>query len=234
MIIDTIFTAKEVIDYHKENKNVAVIDVFRATSVIVTAFYHGVKYIKPFKTVEEARRFKDSEGAHILLGGERNREKIEGFDFGNSPLEYRDVKDKILSFTTTNGTLALENAIGFENIYILSFLNLNRVCDELIKRNKDIVFACSGTKGKFTMDDTICAGFAINYIQSKADVRLTDASIFARNYCEKHDYDVRRMLENTEHYERLMSSGYEKDVEYALQLNKHDILPYYDGEFIRI
>ena len=37
---------------------VVVVDILRATSAIVTAFYHGVDNIIPVATVEEARDYK--------------------------------------------------------------------------------------------------------------------------------------------------------------------------------
>ena len=48
----------------------------------------------------------------VLLGGEREGVKIEGFDLGNSPREYVEdvVSGKTVIFTTTNGTAALLHA----------------------------------------------------------------------------------------------------------------------------
>ena len=44
--------------FHKENAIVVVIDVFRATSAIVTAFYNGVSKMVPVASVDEAREYQ--------------------------------------------------------------------------------------------------------------------------------------------------------------------------------
>ena len=71
------------------NRVVVVIDVLRATSVMVHALSEGALEIIPVATVEEAfQRVKTFPSGTTLLGGERESRKIEGFDLGNSPKEY--------------------------------------------------------------------------------------------------------------------------------------------------
>src|SRR4030066_2262346 len=88
---------------------VVVIDVLRATSVIVHAMSEGAIEIVPVATVEDAfQKVKAYPPGTTLLGGERGSRKIEGFDLGNSPREYvaERVRGKRLILTTTNGTRA--------------------------------------------------------------------------------------------------------------------------------
>ena len=88
-------------------KNVVLIDVLRATSVMITALHNGAKEIIPCLTAGDAfaaaGHFTQSS---YLLCGERDAIKLEGFDLGNSPLEYNyeEVAGKSLILTTTNGT----------------------------------------------------------------------------------------------------------------------------------
>lgn len=234
MDIDVIFTADGLLNTALEGKDTAVIDVFRATSVITTAINNGAEYIRPFKTIEEAFEFRKNNGGGVLLGGERNKVKIEGFDFGNSPLEYEDVKGKVIAFTTTNGTQAIENAYGSENIYILSFLNLRAACDVFMERSSSLVLACAGTAGKVTIDDTLCAGAAIEYILSKKDAALSDAAAISLEYYKSGKGDLRYLLKNCRHYNALMAEGYEKDVAYCLQRDTISLVPSYRDGFICI
>ena len=91
------------------DRTVVVIDVLRATSVIVHAIWQGAQEIIPVATVEKAFQIaKTFPRGTTLLGGERETRKIEGFDLGNSPREYvtEKVKGKRLILTTTNGTKA--------------------------------------------------------------------------------------------------------------------------------
>ena len=97
------------------NHNAVVIDALRATSTVITALKEGCRYIVPFKSPEEAtdmRKNVDSKLENTLLGGVQDTEKISGFDFGNSPLEYtkENVWDKVIFFTTVSGTSAILKA----------------------------------------------------------------------------------------------------------------------------
>jgi len=51
----------------------------RATSAIVTAFYHGVTKMIPVASLEEAKRFQD---LGFLAAAERHAQVVEGFDLG--------------------------------------------------------------------------------------------------------------------------------------------------------
>src|SRR3972149_1402682 len=95
------------------DQTVAVIDVLRATSVMVHAMSQGALEIIPAATIEEGLQIaKAFPRSSILLGGERESKNIPGFDLGNSPKEYtaERVKGKKLILTTTNGTRAFHAA----------------------------------------------------------------------------------------------------------------------------
>src|SRR5262245_35942829 len=87
-----------------------VIDVLRASTVIVQALASGCEAVIPTLEIDEARRIATSLPAgKSLLGGERHGLPIEGFDLGNSPGDYTDevCSGKTLVITTTNGTKAI-------------------------------------------------------------------------------------------------------------------------------
>jgi hypothetical protein len=82
---------------------VVIIDIFRATSAICTAFHHGVNSVIPVATVDEAWDYKRK---GYIAAAERQGEVVPGFEFGNSPFSYmgEGVKGKTIVLTTTNGT----------------------------------------------------------------------------------------------------------------------------------
>ena len=84
---------------------VAVIDILRATTTILTALENGARGVVPVSTPEEATMWRNQHH-NVVLGGERGAKRIDGFDLGNSPLEYSPmtVAGKIVVLTTTNGT----------------------------------------------------------------------------------------------------------------------------------
>ena len=89
---------------------VVVIDVLRASTTITTALHHGARAVWAVAEPADARRVARTVGrATSVLGGERNAERIAGFDLGNSPREYRAsiVAGKSVVTTTTNGTRAI-------------------------------------------------------------------------------------------------------------------------------
>ena len=68
------------------NRSVVVLDILRATSVIVHALSHGAKEFIPVLSVEEAFDTKKKfPPGTTFLGGEKDTQPIEGFDLGNSP-----------------------------------------------------------------------------------------------------------------------------------------------------
>ena len=95
--------------YTNKDCVVVVIDIFRATSAICTAFQHGVKRIIPVSSVDEAKEYQ-AQG--YIAAAERHGEIVEGFDIGNSPFSYMNpaFKGKEVVLTTTNGTKAIERA----------------------------------------------------------------------------------------------------------------------------
>ena len=96
-----------------------VFDVLRASSVECHLHLVGAKKVFPQESVEETLKMKSINKDAILLG-ERDGEKIEGFDFGNSPSEILNnadkIKDKICYHNTTAGTQAFNKCIQNKNV----------------------------------------------------------------------------------------------------------------------
>ena len=165
MKIDIIISADDISESKIENKVVVVIDMFRATSVIVTALNNGCREIIPYLTIEETlEHTKKLNREYYILGGERKAIKIKGFDLSNSPLEYTEdvVKDKVVLMTTTNGTRTLTKSTKSKKVLIAAMINAKAVAKRLLEINDDIVIINAGTNGNFSMDDYICSGYIIN------------------------------------------------------------------------
>ena len=108
------------------NHVVIVVDALRATSVMVTAVEHGVRFIIPVSEVEEAVDMARQLGnQRVLLCGERQAKPIPEFHLSNSPLEYTPemVADRVMVMTTTNGTRAILRAKDARVLLLGSFLN---------------------------------------------------------------------------------------------------------------
>jgi 2-phosphosulfolactate phosphatase len=139
-----------------------VIDVFRAFSLAAYAFNAGVDRIFPVGKVEEAFALRElMPGA--LIAGERNEQKVEGFDFGNSPSELLnvDLKGKTLIHTTSAGTQGLVNAVNAEILLTGSFVNADAIVEFIQKIKPNTVsLVCMGYGALHPIEeDTFCAEY---------------------------------------------------------------------------
>lgn len=227
MNIDVIFSANEVTKDRVEGKIVVVIDVLRATSVMLTAMKNGAKEIRPFKEIDKLMSYTKGQKG-ILKCGERNGTKIDGFDMGNSPLEYQPeiVHGKIICMTTSNGTNALVNSSYGKKILIGSYLNLDVLCKKIDKINEDLVIVCAGTNGEFSLDDSLCAGEIIKRLEYKT---LSD-SARAMYMIASASGTLKDKLKETKHYNFLKKLGEIKDLEICFSIDSQNIvLEYRDG-----
>ena len=92
-----------------------IVDVLRFTTSVAYALANGARSIVPCQTVEAARS-ASRQLPTAILAGERHAVKPDGFDCGNSPLEFsrRAVQGKDIIWTTTNGTRAIALAMTLE------------------------------------------------------------------------------------------------------------------------
>lgn len=230
MKVDIIISADDIIESKIEDKIVVVIDMFRATSVIVTALNNCCKEVRPYLTIKETLEYaKKLNREDYILGGERKAVKIDGFDLSNSPLEYtRDlVKDKSVLITTTNGTRTLTKCINAKKVLIAAMINAKAVAEKLIEFDDDVVIINAGTNGNFSMDDYICSGYIINEmlkINKKLD--LTDISKTA-NMIYKANPNIISYVKEANHYSVMKSLELDKDIEYCTKKSIMNIVPEY-------
>lgn len=234
MKIDIIISAADIKENKIAGKTVIVIDMLRATSVIVTALNNGCSKVIPFLTVEEATAFAEKNRQAFILGGERKAIKIQGFDCSNSPLEYKKelVEGKTLVMTTTNGTRAINACKEASNILIGALINAASVAKKAMDINKDIVIVNAGTDGQFSIDDFICSGYIIeNIINHTKDVFLTDISTTA-NYVYKSNPDIISFIKNATHYKRILELELFEDLEYCCKKDIVNIVPEFKNGII--
>jgi len=232
MNIEVCYTPQAYPLFHKENAIVVVIDVFRATSAIVTAFYNGVNKMIPVATVEEAREYQKN---GFMAAAERDGEIIEGFDLGNSPFGYMNnkIKGKIIAISTTNGTQAIEVSRKASKIIIGSFLNLDAVCDYLIAEQKDVILVCAGWKNKFNLEDTLFAGAVVDRLTSDASIKYDcDSAIGSKHLYNLAKDDLFSFLSTSSHRNRLVKLDLDRDIKYCLTLNQCAVIPYMEGKYL--
>lgn len=155
-----------------ENCVCVVIDVIRATSTIAALFGSGVKSIIIASDLDQAYAFK-RDFPKRLLCGENKGLPPEGFDYGNSPLEFSrlDLSGREAILKTTNGTVSFLKTGSSTDVFSLAALNFRKTMDTALncalETKKNILLVCSGEMGKVAYDDTYIAGMAVKYILTK-------------------------------------------------------------------
>ncbi|MCX7885268.1 MAG: 2-phosphosulfolactate phosphatase [Caloramator sp.] len=233
MKINLIPSIEYIKEEEMEGKNVVVIDVLRATSVITTALFNGATEVITAVEIEEALKYKDES---TLLGGERKALKIDGFDLSNSPIEYKRevVLGKRIVLTTTNGTKAINKSMKAQKIFIGCMLNGKAVAKKIIEDNDDAFIVCAGTQGKFSLDDFICAGKIINDIIEEKDMNKDDFATAALLAYKDNMDDIISYVKNAFHYKYLISIGLEEDIKYCFRKDVFNIVPEYRDGSIRV
>ncbi len=218
IISPSLFSQIEYLD----QKIVVVIDVLRATSTLCTILANGASSVMTVGDIEHAKALKD-EG--YLVGGERGGMTVDGFNFGNSPLEYTEklVADKDLVLTTTNGTKCIDMAKGAKELLIGSFLNLSSICDHIDDMESNVVLLCAGWKDRVNLEDSLLAGAICHELNG--DYEFDDASLLCQSSYFIAEDDLFRHMQQSSHFQRLSGHGLDKDIEYCCQIDVLSVLP---------
>jgi 2-phosphosulfolactate phosphatase len=193
-----------------------VVDVLRATSTIAQALASGWPRVLCCGGIEEARAVREQMGEG-LLGGEREAQKIEGFDVGASPREFLERGDQPLILTTTNGTraiLAAASACG--EVVLGSLLNLDAVATAARDHGEDVVLVCAGFQNAFALDDAYCAGRIVELLPGDRTDAAKAAELLARAYPDAYAGLTARTYG---------PPGLEEDIRYCAQENLLDVVP---------
>jgi 2-phosphosulfolactate phosphatase len=214
--------------YDLVGKAVVVVDVFRATSCMVTAFAHGALEIIPVEDVDVCAAHREQ---GYLISAERNGVTPAGFDFDNSPFSYQvdRVKDAKICVTTTNGTVALRRSLSAEKVFVGAFLNISSVVRALKTWSSDVVVVCAGWKGKPNLEDTLFAGALIDELVGQYSV-ADDAALIAWKQYHVASSDLVTAVKHSSHVNRLLGLGIEKDISFCLERDRYDVLPYLQGD----
>ncbi len=242
MKIDLTFTSSSFDELQLRDKNIVVIDVLRASTTVTVALANGAREIIPVGSIESAVKISGSLFGEVTLrGGERNGRIIEGFNLGNSPLEYGEatVRGKSIIFCTTNGSVAMTKSRYARSLVIGSFVNLGTVVKFMEEKNEDFLLLCAGrlnTIGQFSLEDAVCAGMMVQRLEAggNAKVELTDASRAALALYKAHGRSILKLLKNCEHGEYLAEIGFESDLKLCADVDTVPVLPMLSGTVIKL
>lgn len=230
MEIDVTFTARDLAIRPKEGRVVVIIDVVRASTTISQGIASGCTEFIPVQTVSEARRRAgEVPVGRRLLGGERGGLRPQGFDLGNSPLDYSAdrVAGKTIVFTTTNGTMAIKAALGAKEVVVGALVNLETVADYLLAVGRDVTLAGAGRESRPVLDDALCAGAIAQRVLEKAQAKAspTDSALMAIHLARGYHARFREALALSASGMALKGVGLDRDLDFCAQVDALSVLP---------
>jgi 2-phosphosulfolactate phosphatase len=193
-----------------------VVDVLRATSTIAQALASGYERVLCAGEIDDARTLREAT-PDSLLGGEREAQRIEGFDVGASPREFLERRAATLILSTTNGTRAiLAAAASAEEVVLGSLLNLDAVAAYARGRGVDVAVVCAGFKDAFALDDAYCAGRIVQLLEGER----SDAAIAAALVAQAFPDALAGLNART-----YGPPGLEEDIAFCAQVSVLDVVP---------
>lgn len=208
-------------------ESLLLVDVYRATSFIVTSAQKGAISWIAAETVDQARALK-RDNPHLMLCGERDSLPPEGFEMGNSPSEAftKDLEGRKMVITTTNGTRSLSGMRGrYDKAYALSLLNLTNAARTIAQmRPRSLILVCAGNTDTLSLEDFLCAGLFIHILHGYtggAGLEPQDDAVRLALDASAPYYDktplLHQRLRMTTHAQSLQKKGLYHDVEFILQ-----------------
>jgi 2-phosphosulfolactate phosphatase len=218
------------------SSTVLVIDVLRAATCIVTALANGCAAIVPVATPEEARA-RLAGLPEALVAGERRGEPLQGFDLGNSPLEFTRARigGRAVIMTTSNGTRALLAARGAAAIGVAAFVNLGAAVAWALGARRDVLLLCAGERGARSLEDHVCAGLlAERLLAAEPGAEATPAATEAAALARPYGKDVGRLARASSWARHLASRGRAADVAACLTLDTATVVPVYRADVDKV
>jgi 2-phosphosulfolactate phosphatase len=215
---------------------VLVIDVLRASTCIVTALANGCEAIVPVASPEEARR-RAAELDRSLIAGERRGEPLQGFDLGNSPLEFTRgrVGGRTIVMTTSNGTRALVAARSAPAVGVAAFINHAAAAAWALARQRDVLLLCAGERGARSLEDYVCAGMLVERLAAaEPGAAPTPEAERAADAARPYGKDVGRLAQDSSWARHLTSVGRGRDVAACLALDTRSLVPEYRRDVDKI
>lgn len=240
MLVDLFLTPIPLGRAKVSGRTVVAIDVLRSSTTTCAAIKAGAKGVIPTPGPGEAAEMWNKLGSDMaVLAGERENVRIENFKLGNSPSEYVSevVAGKFVIMTTTNGTAVYRDTVGADLVICGALVNVSRVAKKVAEAGSDLVIACSGQEGGFSIEDTICAGMLIHLLatEHKCNLTLNDAGSLALLLYRSNKSALKKTIQQGEHGRRLTELGFAADVDTAAAVDSIPVLPVLvDGRLVAL
>ncbi|HEY8491641.1 MAG TPA: 2-phosphosulfolactate phosphatase [Dehalococcoidia bacterium] len=217
-----------------------VVDALRASTSLVTMVERGLAEAIISDDLDEARRLRGTLGPDVLLCGEVGGFPPEGFDYGNSPVEFQrlDLTGRRAVLFTTNGTAALARVADAAAVLVGALRNASAAAAaallEARRLEADVAVVCAGneTGTLFNLEDAITAGAIVEACFRRApslapDLTLeaTDAAVAARRLYGSYDAGPLYGFRTSRHGRYTLSIGFAADVAFCAEPDRSTAVP---------
>ncbi|MED4968767.1 2-phosphosulfolactate phosphatase [Parageobacillus toebii] len=217
-----------------DGKIAVVFDILLATSTITAALSFGAASVIPVRNAEEAREKASllPNGSYELVGEYEGR-TIDGFRSTAPLFLQKFCPGKTIILSTTNGTVAIRKAMHANHLYIGSLLNGPALSEHICRRHasETIVAICSGSSGRFCLEDFYGAGYFIScLLQCGVSTRdLSDSAMAAWLFYEKYKTENagKTVLASSRVGRWMMVHGLESDIDYINQQGVLSVIPFF-------
>jgi 2-phosphosulfolactate phosphatase len=206
-----------------------VIDVIRATTTMAVMFDQGAARVFAAETIEQAREAAQKFPERLLCG-ERNVQRVPGFDYGNSPVQFSqlDLSGREMIHTTTNGTRAFYACPEHSTRLAGCLYNAEAVASRALalakERGSNISIVCAGELGYFALDDAVCAGYlALELKRQNAPIHLYESAHAAIALYEAYKPPI--VIDHCQSARAVIEGGLAEDVYFCMQTNMSKSVP---------
>ncbi len=207
-----------------------VIDILRATSVMVTLLAGGAPKVLLAKDVVQAKSLKEELGEGWYTSGARFGKKVDGFDYANAMIEFdkADLSERKFILSTTNGTGTIYLTWNFINTVLVGALlnataTAKGILDILEESGQDFLVILSGVRGKYTLDDALTAGVILDRLAKMSPHCTFGDEARTCLLMARGVQDLREELRRSRTGQCLAEVGLIEEVDFTLQVDKYDM-----------
>ncbi len=210
-------------------RTLIVVDTLRATTVITTLIAGGADAVYPCPSLDEARTLAQTmPGAKLC--GERGGLPPEGFDFGNSAVEFaqRDVAGWTVVQSTSNGSRALTLAREAEQTLVGCLRNRDAVARAALRFEADIAVVCSGDHEgrRASVEDTFTAGaYVERLLELEPGLATASGARLARRIFQAYGRSGETAFHDAPHAATLRKLGFRQDLVFAARIDVESCVP---------
>lgn len=240
MKITVYFSAAEVKPSVVSKSTVVYGDPLQLGTTVTMLLYHGADAVQVFSDPASAKKaFAKLKRGEGILAGERDGEKIPGFQMGGAPLDSsRDkVKGRTVCLSSPDAGPMLKAIEGAEKVFLGGFVNLGSVYESALRAGHDIVIVAAGCDGKPNRADSVFAGLVADFLQNTVaghPIELTEAARKAANEARQWQGRLWELLDESEEGKLLTRVGAAKNIDIAAKLSRYFCTPVLNnGAFTR-